>query len=245
MRPRLLDLFCGAGGAGMGYHRAGFDVVGVDIAPQPHYPFEFHQADALTFPFDVFGFAAVHASPPCQEYSVTRSLHRAEYPTLVEAVRARLLGTGLRYVIENVVGAPLTNCVTLCGSSFGLGVRRHRRFETNWTVWSPPQCRHDLQPAPIDVTGGGPTKPWSDTHDRWCEPQAAQHCRSKCCDGYRLDVPRRAQRGNSAGVHRVHRRAASRCDWSGRVSVVRRVLDSLARRERLRAYREFLTRGVQ
>lgn len=163
-RPRLLDLFCGGGGAAMGYHRAGFDVVGVDCAPQPRYPFLFIREDALDLlelgaEWIADTFAAIHASPPCQRYSVTASLHDVEYPDLVARVRGLLDATGLPWVIENVVGAPLTNCVTLCGSSFGLGVRRHRRFETNFTVWNPPVCRHDLQPEPIDVTGGGPTKP--------------------------------------------------------------------------------------
>jgi DNA (cytosine-5)-methyltransferase 1 len=154
-RPRLLDLFCGAGGAAMGYHRAGFDVVGVDIKPQPHYPFEFHQADAMTFPLN--GFDAYHGSPPCQSYSVTASLHAAEYPKLIEPLRERLRMTGLPYVIENVQGAPLRNWVRLCGSSFGLGVRRHRLFETSWLIMWPPTCAHYLQPEPIDVTGtGGP-----------------------------------------------------------------------------------------
>lgn len=152
-RPRLLDLFCCAGGAAKGYHDAGFDVVGVDIKPQPHYPYEFHQADALTYPLD--GFDAIHASPPCQAYSVTAALHDAHYPELIDQVRARLTATGRPYVIENVVGAPLRNAVRLCGSSFGLGVRRHRLFETNPLLVGVPPCAHYLQPEPVDVTGTG------------------------------------------------------------------------------------------
>ena len=154
-RPRLLDLFCGAGGSGYGYWLAGWDVLGVDLVPQPDYPLPFVLADALTFPLD--GYDAIHASPPCQPYSTTRTLHGAEYPQLVDQVRARLRATGVPYVVENVVGAPLENCVTLCGSSFGLPVWRHRRFETNWTVWNPPRCEHDRSVQPIDVTGGGPS----------------------------------------------------------------------------------------
>ena len=156
VRPLLLDLFCGAGGAAMGYHRAGFDVIGVDIEPQPHYPFDFVQADAMTYPY-LTDFDAIHASPPCQAYSVTASLHTTEYPQLIDAIRGRLTATGLPYVIENVVGAPLHNWLQLCGSSFGLGVRRHRRFETSWPILFAPPCAHYLQPAPVDVTGtGGP-----------------------------------------------------------------------------------------
>lgn len=133
-RPRLLDLFCGAGGAGMGYHRAGFDVVGVDIKPQPRYPFEFHQADAMTFPLD--GFDAVHASPPCQAHSTLRHRTRREYPNLIPETRERLVSSGLPYVIENVESAPLRNPLTLCGTEFGLQVegrwlRRHRLLESN------------------------------------------------------------------------------------------------------------------
>jgi DNA (cytosine-5)-methyltransferase 1 len=158
-RPLLLDLFCGAGGAAVGYERAGFDVVGVDIKPQPHYPFEFHQADALEWlrlymlDYNATGFAAYHASPPCQAYSTTRTLHRGEYPALVGEVR-RLL-RGLPYVIENVVGAPLINPVKMCGSSFGLPIRRHRLFESTLPLMSL-GCAH--KPDPIDVTGGGPSK---------------------------------------------------------------------------------------
>src|SRR6476661_8232697 len=103
MRPRLLDLFCGAGGAAVGYHRAGFDVVGVDINPQPRYPFEFHQGDALTaLEHNWQRFDAVHASPPCQHYSITRHSHAKEHPDLVAATRQALQATGLPWVMENV-----------------------------------------------------------------------------------------------------------------------------------------------
>lgn len=133
---RVLDLFCGAGGAGMGYDRAGFDVVGVDIEPQPRYPFEFVQGDALQFLRDGGGegFDLIHASPPCQRHSslckggnVPASLE--SYPDLIGVTRKLLLDTGIPYVIENVVAAPLHNFITLCGEMFGLRVIRHRIFE--------------------------------------------------------------------------------------------------------------------
>lgn len=144
MKPRLLDLFCGAGGAAMGYYRAGFDVVGVDIEPQPSYPFRFHQADALTFNLD--GFDAVHASPICQGFTAykRRHGHVRPRPNLIPTVRHRLAATGVPYVIENVPGAPLVDPVTLCGSSFGLDVRRHRLFESNITLHGP-ACDHGWQ----------------------------------------------------------------------------------------------------
>ena len=113
-RRRLLDLFCGAGGAAVGYHRAGFDVVGVDIEPQPRYPFEFHQADAMTFPLD--GFDVIHASPPCQAYTDLRRA-RAASTALIEPVRERSR-FGVPYVIENVEGAPLLDPIVLCGTMF-------------------------------------------------------------------------------------------------------------------------------
>ena len=134
-RPRLLDLFCGAGGAAMGYHRAGFEVVGVDIKPQPHYPFEFHQADALTFPLD--GFDAYHASPPCQHATRIGHQWRArgyDYPDLIEATRRRLAATGLPYIIENVMGSQLIHPVRLSGAMFRLGVHRQRLFECSFPV---------------------------------------------------------------------------------------------------------------
>jgi DNA (cytosine-5)-methyltransferase 1 len=164
-RPRLLDLFCGAGGAGMGYHRAGFDVTGVDINPQPNYPFEFHQADAIEVLEDMAAmtddrrFHAIHTSPPCQAYSVTASLHDVDYPELITPVRALLAEIGLPSVIENVQGAPLVNAIRLCGSSFGLGVRRHRLFEITPMLAGVPPCSHHTQPEPVDVTGtGGPRR---------------------------------------------------------------------------------------
>jgi DNA (cytosine-5)-methyltransferase 1 len=133
----LLDLFSGAGGAAVGYARAGFEVVGVDIAPQPRFPFEFHQADALEFPLD--GFDVIHASPPCQAYSVANNIHgREDHPRLVEPIRARLLAWGGPYVIENVPRAPLLNPVTICGLSLGLNVKRHRLFESNMPLMVPP-----------------------------------------------------------------------------------------------------------
>ena len=139
-RPRLLDLFCGAGGAGMGYYRAGFDVVGVDIRPQPRYPFEFLQCDALEFLGDaglVATFDAIHASPPCQAYSVASNCRPGlakTYPDLVGPVRELLKATGLPYIIENVPRAPLRNPTLLCGQMFGLELFRHRLFETNFEL---------------------------------------------------------------------------------------------------------------
>jgi hypothetical protein len=144
-RPRLLDLMCGGGGAAVGYHRAGFEVVGVDIRPQPHFPFEFVQADALTWPLD--GFDAIHASPPCQYYAnVTRWRgQQAHHPDLIHAVRVRLVRAGVPWVIENVPEAPVRRDLLLCGSMFGLAVRRHRAFETSWRAFSLlPPCRHHL-----------------------------------------------------------------------------------------------------
>lgn len=153
MRPRLLDLFCGAGGAAMGYRRAGFEVVGVDIKPQPHYPFWFVQGDALKVEFD--DFDAIHASPPCQAHSALRHLYpEKDYECFIDRIRERLIASRRPYVIENVPGAPLRNYITLCGSSFGLRVRRHRIFESNVPLKSK-SCNHKGQGRPIDVSGTG------------------------------------------------------------------------------------------
>jgi DNA (cytosine-5)-methyltransferase 1 len=143
---RLLDLFCGAGGASSGYHRAGFDVTGVDSAPQRHYPFRFIQADALEYACEHGReFDVIHASPPCQAYSAARTIRNREHPDLIAAVRAALLAAGRPFVIENVPGAPLENPLMLCGTMFGLRVIRHRLFEI-WPepIWFPPSpCNHN------------------------------------------------------------------------------------------------------
>ena len=136
---RLLDLFCGAGGAAVGYHRAGFEVVGVDHKPQPNYPFEFHLADAMTYPLE--GFDVIHASPPCQAYSATRTFPSVgEHPDLLAAIRARLAAQSKPWVIENVPGSPMRRDTILCGSMFMLPIRRHRWFETKGVplVLTPP-----------------------------------------------------------------------------------------------------------
>jgi hypothetical protein len=142
-KPRLLDLFCGAGGITKGFQQAGFYVVGVDINPQPHYcGDEFIQADALTINLD--GYDAYTASPPCQGFSFASHFHsiQANYPNLIPATRARLQTTGKPYVIENVSGAPLRKAIMLCGSMFGLNVTRHRYFETNVLLFQPEHLPH-------------------------------------------------------------------------------------------------------
>ena len=128
-RPRLLDLFCGAGGAAMGYHRAGFDVTGIDNRPQPRYPFAFVQADAMTYPLE--GFDVIHASPPCQVFSDAGTGRKADHLDLLDPMRQRLIASGLPYVLENIPLAPMPTSILLCGATFGLPIIRHRRFEIN------------------------------------------------------------------------------------------------------------------
>lgn len=166
MKPRLLDLFSGAGGASRGYQMAGFHVTGVDISPQPRYAGdEFHQADAMTFPLD--GFDVIAASPPCQAYSTLGSFNRhVEYPDLYEATRDRLEANGAPWVIENVVGAPYRSGIVLCGSMFGLRVRRHRNFETSFFIFGPPRCDHAAQGMPVGVYGHGQFF-WENGEKRW------------------------------------------------------------------------------
>ena len=142
--PRLLDLFCGAGGAAVGYDLAGFHVTGIDNRPQPRYPFAFVQADALAYLAEHgHEFDAIHASPPCQRYTSLRSINpERNHPALVGATRAALIANGRPWAIENVVGAPLAYYVQLCGTMFGLRVYRHRRFETSLLVMQPPHPAH-------------------------------------------------------------------------------------------------------
>lgn len=166
-RPLLLDLFCCAGGAGVGYQRAGFDVIGVDIAPRPSNPLPFLQADAMSLdPKFIAFFDAIHASPPCQSYSdlAKRNGNGDAWPRLVEPVREMLIQSGKPYVIENVEGAPLENPVVLCGTMFpGLRVLRHRLFETNFPVKVPPHRKHPkVHTFDKRKSHFGKTDEWSD-----------------------------------------------------------------------------------
>lgn len=153
-RPRLLDTFCDAGGCSVGYHRAGFDVVGVDHLPQKNYPFEFHLGDALEF-IAAHGaeFDVIHASPPCQRFCALKKMYNArQHPDLLTPTRELLQKIGHPYVIENVEGAPMQNYITLCGTAFGLGTSgaelwRHRRFEVSPMIWMVPPCVTDLSHA--------------------------------------------------------------------------------------------------
>jgi DNA (cytosine-5)-methyltransferase 1 len=142
--PRLLDLFCCEGGASMGYSRAGFEVVGVDIQPQPRYPFEFHQGDALEFVRDHgHEFDVIHASPPCQAHTRAQKIMKRDHPDLISQTREALGATGKPYIIENVEGAPLESPVVLCGAMFGLETYRHRLFETSFNAGQPLHAPHD------------------------------------------------------------------------------------------------------
>lgn len=176
-RPLLLDLFCGAGGAAVGYHRAGFDVIGVDIEPQPHFPFEFHQADAVSilrgmdnwpnFNGELWRpstYAAIHASPPCQDHTKLYVPEKHGTGWMLAAAREHLESIGLPWVIENVPGAPMRVDVELCGCMFGLGsgernLYRPRWFETSWRAFSlRPPCHH--KGRAITVAGHGAQGSW-------------------------------------------------------------------------------------
>ncbi len=149
--PRLLDLFCCEGGASSGYVRAGFDVTGVDIDPQPRYPYTFVQSDAIAYLdsltwLELAQFDVIHASPPCQRWAQGFVKRRAEHPDLIEPIRQRLVATGLPYVIENVAGAPLVDRVMICGGGLGIvhehwQLHRHRYFESNRPLMGVPCAR--------------------------------------------------------------------------------------------------------
>lgn len=146
--PRLLDFCCGAGGCSMGYYRVGFEVVGIDIDPQPNYPFEFIQADALEVLANdepwVAGFDAFHASWPCQRFSGAQRIQGNEHPDLIGPGRELMEIYDKPYVIENVPGAPLLEPSLLCGTMFGLSLYRHRLFECNFPVTAPLHGEHWL-----------------------------------------------------------------------------------------------------
>lgn len=140
-RPVALDLFCCQGGAGYGLDAAGFQVVGIDIVPQPNYPFPFIRADAITtLPA---GFDFVWASPPCQAHTMAQRIQGRDHPDLIEPTRAMLRASGIPYVIENVVGAPLQGrVITLCGAMFNLRTYRHRLFECSFPIFQPAHPEH-------------------------------------------------------------------------------------------------------
>ena len=157
---KLLDLYCKAGGASRGYQLAGFEVVGVDIKKQKRYPYEFIQADCLELMKDMEflrSFDVITASPPCQTHSITQHLRNAQGKStdkidLIPQTREALIASGKPYVIENVPGSPLINPIQMCGSHFGLKVRRHRRFESNLPLIGSP-CKHKEQGKPVGVYG--------------------------------------------------------------------------------------------
>jgi DNA (cytosine-5)-methyltransferase 1 len=159
---RLLDLFCCEGGASKGYADAGFEVVGVDLFPQPRYPFEFLCAEATVVlehlaahgHFAGHRFDAIHASPPCQAHTKAQRLQGNDHPDLISPVRDLLDDIGLPYVIENVEGAPLVDPVMLCGTMFGLRVYRHRLFETKWPLTAPLHAQHWLKQVKMGRKAG-------------------------------------------------------------------------------------------
>lgn len=158
--PLLLDLFCGAGGAGEGYRRAGFDILGIDIEYHNDYPGE-HRAIDWERGLALWGGDAdvIRASPPCQHYSTATPAHaRDKHPDLIGPVRAALEALGKPYVIENVPTSPLRDPVRYCGSSFGLRVRRHRLFESNIPLTAP-ACAHKAQGPVVGVYGQHPDRP--------------------------------------------------------------------------------------
>lgn len=157
-RPRMLDLFCCQGAASAGYVAAGFDVIGVDLFPQPRYPFTFHQADAVEFLREHGAeFDAVHASPPCQRFSKAQRIQGNDHPDLIAPTREVLLELGIPYVIENVEDArdELIDPITLCGASFGFHTYRHRLFESSFPVSTPTHEPHTVK----TVKMGRPLKP--------------------------------------------------------------------------------------
>jgi DNA (cytosine-5)-methyltransferase 1 len=160
MAKKLLDLFCGVGGASVGYAQAGFEVHGVDLKHGKRYPYTYLRADVLEVLRDeeyLQQFDVIHASPPCQTHSITKHLRNAQGKStskvdLIPETRAALIATGKPYIIENVMGSPLIDPIMLCGSAFGLKVRRHRIFESNLKLQGT-TCNHKEQGRPVGVYG--------------------------------------------------------------------------------------------
>jgi len=134
MKLRCADLYCSAGGAAMGLFRAGFEVVGWDIQPQPRYPFEFRLGNALDA--DLSGFDFAWASPPCQRFTLMQNIRKnsTAHPALIEPTRKKLIASGLTWIMENVKGAPLKTGIMLCGTMFGLPLIKHRYFESSFPL---------------------------------------------------------------------------------------------------------------
>ena len=156
---KLLDLFCGAGGASHGYAMAGFDVTGIDIKHGKRYPYTYIRDDVRNYLNSEYlqQFDIIHASPPCQTHSATKHLRNAQGNTtnkidMIDEVRAALIASGKPYIIENVPGAPLIDPIMLCGSAFGLKVRRHRLFESNLPLQGT-KCDHKTQGKPVGIYG--------------------------------------------------------------------------------------------
>ena len=194
-RPKLLDLFCGAGGASMGYHQAGFDVTGVDAEPQPRYPFEFIRADAMTFPLD--GFDAYAASPPCDDHSALAVVNAAKGTGwMLDAALGRFAGLNAPWAVENVEMADMPGSVTLCGSEFGLRSRlddgrevwlkRHRKFRSNVFLWGAGGCNCHGRPV-IGVYGGGAGGPRNGVRGKGRARAAREVMRIDWMDGDELD----------------------------------------------------------
>ena len=157
---KLLDLFCGAGGASTGYALSGFDVTGIDLKHGKRYPYKYIKGDVLAYLDDLDflrSFDVIHASPPCQTHSITQHLRNAQGKStskvdLIPQTRAALIASGKPYIIENVPGSPLIDPVLLCGSAFGLKVRRHRLFESNIKLTGS-TCKHKEQGRPVGIYG--------------------------------------------------------------------------------------------
>jgi len=175
---KLLDLFCGAGGASMGYSMAGFDVTGIDVKHGKRYPFTYIRGDVRDYLNTDYlsQFDVIHASPPCQTHSITKHLRNAQGKStskidMIPEVREALIASGKPYIIENVPQSPLINPIQLCGSSFGLKVRRHRLFESNMSLVGS-TCNHTTRPVGVygslndEIPRGGKT---AETIDQACE----------------------------------------------------------------------------